>query len=40
MLNMFRRPNDPPEYNYLMSVAGATGVMGYFGGVKLGVPVP
>ena len=40
MLNMFRRPNDPPEYNYLMAVAAAVGTLGYYGGVKVGVPVP
>lgn len=37
---MFRRPHDPPEYNYLMGVAGLTGVLGYFGGARLGVPIP
>lgn len=40
MLNMFRRPTDPPEYNYLMGVAAAVAALGYFGGVKAGVPVP
>lgn len=40
MLNMFRRPQDPPEYNYLMTLAGATGIVGYYAGLKLGVPVP
>lgn len=38
MLNMFRRPTDPPEYNYLMALAGATGVLGYYGGLYYGIP--
>lgn len=37
---MFRRPTDPPEYNYLMGTAFATGALGYYGGVKAGVPIP
>ena len=40
MLNMFRRPTDPLEYNYLMGIAALTGALGYFGGVQMGVPVP
>lgn len=40
MLNMFRRPTDPVEYNYLMGLAGVAGALGYFGGIKAGVPVP
>lgn len=38
MLNMFRRPTDPAEYNYLMALAGATGVLGYYGGLYYGIP--
>ena len=38
MLNMFRRPTDPKEYNYLMGVAGLTAALGYFGGLHYGVP--
>jgi|APCry1669188879_1035177.scaffolds.fasta_scaffold253659_1 NAD(P) transhydrogenase len=40
MLNMFRRPTDPIEYNYLMSVAAIVGALGYYGGLNAGVPVP
>lgn len=40
MLNMFRRPTDPVEHNYLMGIAALVGALGYFGGVSAGVPVP
>jgi NAD(P) transhydrogenase len=33
MLNMFKRPTDPPEYNYLMGIAGLIGSLGYISGV-------
>lgn len=38
MLNMFKRPTDPPEYNYLMALSGAVGLLGYYGGLHYGVP--
>lgn len=38
MLNMFRRPTDPKEYNYLMAAAGLSGFAGYYAGLKMGVP--
>jgi len=30
MLNMFKRPTDPKEYNYLLAVPGAAGIAGYY----------
>jgi len=38
MLNMFKRPTDPKEYNYLMAVSGAVGMLAYYGGLAYGVP--
>ena len=30
MLNMFKRPTDPKEYNYLLAVPGAISIAGYY----------
>ena len=38
MLDMFRRPTDPPEYNYLYAIPGAAFLAGYMGGHLYGVP--
>ena len=36
MLDMFKRPDDPPEYNYLYAVPGGAFVGGYLLGHMLG----
>eukprot|EP01104_Vermistella_antarctica_P004234 TRINITY_DN14728_c0_g1_i2.p1 TRINITY_DN14728_c0_g1~~TRINITY_DN14728_c0_g1_i2.p1 ORF type:complete len:1136 (+),score=210.52 TRINITY_DN14728_c0_g1_i2:38-3409(+) len=36
MLDMFKRPDDPPEYNYLFAVPGALFVGGYLLGNQMG----
>lgn len=36
MLDMFKRPTDPPEYNYLYLLPGATFVGGYGASVAAG----
>jgi len=36
MLDMFRRPTDPPEYNYLYAVPGAVLTGGYLAGLAAG----
>lgn len=38
MLDMFRRPGDPPEYNYLYAIPGAGFLAGYMGGHLYGIP--
>ena len=30
MLDMFKRPDDPPEYNYLMGLPALVGMGGYW----------
>ena len=37
MLDMFRRPGDPPEYNYLYAIPGAGFLAGYMGSFMYGV---
>lgn len=36
MLDMFKRPTDPPEYNYLYALPGAAFVGGYGASVAAG----
>jgi NAD(P) transhydrogenase len=38
MLEMFRRPTDPPDYNYLFAVPGVLFLGGYFAALLSGVP--
>jgi len=38
MLEMFRRPTDPPDYNYLYAIPAALFIGGYFAAVMAGVP--
>ena len=38
MLDMFRRPDDPPEYNYLYIIPGAAFITGYMGSHIYGLP--
>lgn len=39
MLDMFKRPTDPPEYNYLYLLPGATFVGGYGASVAAGYSI-
>jgi NAD(P) transhydrogenase len=36
MLDMFKRPTDPPEHNYLYAIPGAVLVSGYLAGTAAG----
>nr|CDJ93500.1 Alanine dehydrogenase PNT and NAD(P) transhydrogenase domain containing protein [Haemonchus contortus] len=38
MLDMFKRPGDPPEYNYMYAVPAALFLGGYFYGLQTGAP--
>lgn len=38
MLDMFKRPTDPPEFNYLYSAAGAVMVAALYAAHKAGIP--
>ena len=39
MLDMFKRPTDPTEYNYLYAIPGAALLAGYFGGKHVAMPI-
>ncbi|CAJ0610151.1 unnamed protein product [Cylicocyclus nassatus] len=38
MLDMFKRPGDPPEYNYMYAIPAAVFLGGYFYGLHTGAP--
>ena len=39
MLNMFKRPTDPKEYNHLLAIPGFLGISAYYAAYQAGCPV-